>query len=73
MEVDSDSDSDGNVSMEFSDDTAQCLTDSMTMQIRDLQLERAAMREARGKLINKLQTYECIITSKILEQLFNYL
>ena len=75
MDLDNDSDSDNSsdVTMEFSDDTTQCLIDSMTMQIRDLQLEREAMREDANKLINKLRTYECIIKSDILEKIFRYL
>ena len=75
MDLDNDSDSDNssNLSMEMSDDTTQCLIDSMTMQIRDLQLERDAMREDSNKLINRLQTYECIIKSDILEKIFRYL
>ena len=73
MEVDSDSDSDSDVSMEMSDDTTQCLIDSMTMQIRDMQLEREAMHETNNQLLNKLRTYENIIKSDILEKIFNYL
>jgi hypothetical protein len=73
MEVDSDSDSDSDVSMEMSDDTTQCLIDSMTIQIRDMQLEREAMHETNNQLLHKLRTYECIIKSDILEKIFNYL
>jgi hypothetical protein len=73
MEVDSDSDSDSDVSMEMSDDTTQCLIDSMTIQIRDMQLEREAMHETNNQLLNKLRTYENIIKSDILEKIFNYL
>ena len=75
MDLDNDSDSDNssNLSMEMSDDTTQCLIDSMTMQIRDMQLEREAMREDANKLFNKLRTYECIIESDILEKIFKYL
>jgi hypothetical protein len=73
MEVDSDSDSDSDVSMEMSDDTTQCLIDSMTMQIRDMQLEREALHETNNQLLNKLRTYENIIKSDILEKIFNYL
>ena len=73
MEVDSDSDSDSDVSMEMSDDTTQCLIDSMTIQIRDMQLEREALHETNNQLLNKLRTYENIIKSDILEKIFNYL
>ena len=75
MDVDNDSESDNSsdVTMEMSDDTTQCLIDSLAMQIRDLQLERNAMREDSNKLINRLQTYECIIKSDILEKIFRYL
>ena len=73
MEVDSDSDSDSDVSMEMSDDTTQCLIDSMTIQIRDMQLEREALHETNNQLLNKLRTYENIIKSDILGKIFNYL
>ena len=77
MEVDntSDSDNSSDVSMEMSDDTTQCLIDSMTMQIRDMHLEREAMRETNNQLLRKLRTYECIIKKKtdILENIFRYL
>jgi hypothetical protein len=75
MEVDNDSDSDNSsdISMEMSDDTTQCLIDSMTMQIRDMELEREAMHETNNQLLHKLRTYECIIKSDILEKIFKYL
>ena len=72
MHNDSDSESETS-SMSMSDDTTQCLIDSMTIQIQDLQLERESMREANNKLINKLRTYECIIKSDILDKIFKYL
>ena len=75
MDLDNDSDSDNSsdVSMEMSDDTTQCLIDSMTLQIRDMQLEREAMHETNNQLLHKLRIYECIIKSDILENIFKYL
>ena len=75
MDLDNDSDSDNssNLSMEMSDDTTQCLIDSMTMQIRDMQLEREAMHETNNQLLHKLRTYKSIIKSDILENIFRYL
>ena len=68
-----DSDNSSDVTMEFSDDTTQCLIDSMAMQIRDMQLEREALHETNNQLLHKLRTYESIIKSDILEKIFRYL
>jgi hypothetical protein len=73
LDDESDSENSSDATMDFSDDTTQCLIDSLAMQVRDLQLEREAMREDANKLINKLRTYECIIKSDILEKIFRYL
>ena len=75
MDLDNDSDSDNssNLSMEMSDDTTQCLIDSMTMQIRDMQLESEAMHETNNQPLHKLRTYESMIKSDIREKIFRYL
>ena len=53
--------------------TQQCLIDSMTIQIRDMQRDREAMHETNNQLLHKLRTYECVIKSDILEKIFRYL
>ncbi len=64
LDDESDSDNSSDTTMEFSDDTTQRLIDSLAMQVSDLQLERAAMREEASMLINKLRrAHECIIKS----------
>ena len=73
LDDESDSDNSSDVTMEFSDDTTQCLIDSMAMQIRDMQLEREALHETNNQLLHKIRTYECIIKSDILEKIFKYL
>ena len=40
----------------------------MTMQIRDMQLEREATHETNNQLLRKVRTYECIIKTDILEK-----
>ena len=64
MYSDSDSDSDSDTH-EMSEDTTQCLIDSMATQIADLQSERDALKEASDKLKNRIRTLECIIKSDI--------
>ena len=73
LDDESDSDNSSDVTMEMSDDTTQCLIDSMALQIRDMQLERAAMHETNNQLINKLRTYANIIKSDILENIFGFI
>ena len=72
MYSDSDSNSDSDTH-EMSEDTTQCLIDSMATQIADLQIERDALKEASDKLKNRIRTLECIVKSDILAKICNYL
>ena len=72
MDLDSDSDSDTST-MEMSDDTTQCLIDSLTSQIRTLQIEVQTLTEANEMLSIRIHTFNSIIKSDILNKIFDYL
>ena len=69
-----DSDTDSNTdTIEMSDDTTQCLIDSLAAQIVDLQQERETLREANDILSKKMKMFEYIIKSDVLDKIFKYL
>ena len=65
-----DSDSDSGNTMTFSEDTTQALIGSMECQIEQLKDEVKQLNDEVLKLKLKIQTFQSIIKSDILENIF---
>ena len=65
------SDSASSSTREYSDDSQQCIIEAMESIIADLHIEVKQLNEEIDKLNTKITTFQSIIKSDILENIFN--